>query len=85
VFSCPRDPDDEPYVNLAVAAGARYLVTRDKDLLDLMEDADFRRRFATLAILDPAAFLLERSGKHRLQHGREEDPADTPCSRQRGW
>lgn len=78
VFSCPRDPDDEPYVNLAIAAGARYLVSRDKDLLDLMKDADFRRRFATLAILDPAAFLLERSGRHQLQHGREKDPADPP-------
>src|SRR3954470_11841875 len=27
VFTLPRDPKDEPYVNLAVAAGARYLVT----------------------------------------------------------
>jgi putative PIN family toxin of toxin-antitoxin system len=36
VFSYPRDPDDEPYVNLAVAAGANYLVTWDNDLLDLM-------------------------------------------------
>jgi putative PIN family toxin of toxin-antitoxin system len=32
VFQYARDPKDEPYVNLAIAAGAEYLVTRDKDL-----------------------------------------------------
>jgi hypothetical protein len=30
-------------LDLALAAGARYLVSRDKDLLDLMSDPDFRR------------------------------------------
>ena len=64
VFSYPRDPKDEPYVNLAVAAGARYLVTCDNDLLDLMREdypdgENFRRRFPGLAILDPVAFLRE--------------------------
>lgn len=62
VFTYPRDPDDEPYVNLAVAANARYLVTRDNDLLDLMredfpEGKDFRQRFPELTILDPVALL----------------------------
>ncbi|HEV3263398.1 MAG TPA: putative toxin-antitoxin system toxin component, PIN family [Gemmataceae bacterium] len=38
VFSYVRDPKDELYVNLASAAGARYLVTCDKDLLDLMDE-----------------------------------------------
>ena len=33
-FEYPRDPDDEPYINLAVASDSRYLVSRDKDLLD---------------------------------------------------
>jgi putative PIN family toxin of toxin-antitoxin system len=28
-----RDPDDEPYLDLAIAAAADYLVTRDRDLL----------------------------------------------------
>ncbi len=55
----PRDPKDEPYVNLAVAAAAKYLVTRDCDLLSLLEDDDFRRRFPDLRILEPAAFLRE--------------------------
>src|SRR5438128_1752999 len=36
-----RDPKDEKYINLALAAGAKYLVTRDKDLLDLRNDAVF--------------------------------------------
>ncbi len=31
-----RDSKDEPYLNLAVAAKASYLVSRDLDLLDLM-------------------------------------------------
>lgn len=59
VFSYPRDPDDEPYINLAVAVGAAYLVSRDKDLLELMKDADFRARFPDLTILDPVEFLHE--------------------------
>ena len=55
----PRDPDDEPYLNLAVAAGARFLVSRDKDLLDLMSDSAFRSRSPGLVILDPIVFLRE--------------------------
>jgi putative PIN family toxin of toxin-antitoxin system len=59
VISYPRDPDDEPYLNLAAAAGAAFLVSRDKDLLDLKEGADFRGDFPGLSILDPVAFLHE--------------------------
>jgi len=62
-FTYPRDPKDEPYLNLAIAAGAKYLVTRDNDLLDLMAEnpdgIDFRARFPVLKILDPVAFLHE--------------------------
>jgi putative PIN family toxin of toxin-antitoxin system len=62
VFSYARDPKDELYVNLAVAAGAAYLVSRDRDLLNLMDQAsaagrDFSQRFPGLRILDPAALL----------------------------
>jgi putative PIN family toxin of toxin-antitoxin system len=57
VFEYPRDPKDEPYLNLAIAAEARYLVSFDNDLLDLMDDPDFRQRFPQLTILDPPAFL----------------------------
>lgn len=64
VFSYPRDPDDAHYVNLAIAAAASLIVSRDKDLLDLMRpgSADgtaLRRRFPTLRIVDPVAFLRE--------------------------
>jgi putative PIN family toxin of toxin-antitoxin system len=63
-FVYARDPDDEPYVNLAIVAKASHLVTWDKDLLDLMneglpEGRDFRQRFPQLVILDPVAFLQE--------------------------
>ena len=35
VIHYPRDPGDEPYLNLAIAASADVLVTRDDDLLSL--------------------------------------------------
>ncbi|MCS6862515.1 MAG: putative toxin-antitoxin system toxin component, PIN family [Abditibacteriales bacterium] len=49
-FTYDRDPKDEPYVNLALAVGAHYLVSWDNDLLDLMreetaEGKQFRERF----------------------------------------
>jgi predicted nucleic acid-binding protein len=57
LFSYPRDPDDEPYVNLAIAAGARYLVSWDNDLLDLMQDEDFLQRLPDLTISNPVPLL----------------------------
>jgi putative PIN family toxin of toxin-antitoxin system len=64
VFTYRRDPDDAHYVNLAIAADAKLIVSRDKDLLDLMDatkpDAmDFQNRFPSLRILNPVAFLRE--------------------------
>jgi putative PIN family toxin of toxin-antitoxin system len=56
-FALARDPDDEPYLNLAIAVSADYLVTRDKDMLDLMQDSAFRARYPSLTILDPVALL----------------------------
>ena len=35
LFTLDRDPKDAKYVNLAIAAGADFLVTRDNDLLEL--------------------------------------------------
>ena len=63
-FELPRDPDDEPYLNLAIYAGAQFLITRDRDLLDLMnwdikDGRDFRERFPQLKILNPVAFINE--------------------------
>jgi uncharacterized protein len=56
-YALPRDPDDEPYVNLALAANADYLVTWDKDMLDLMRDENFRQHYPQLMILNPVALL----------------------------
>jgi putative PIN family toxin of toxin-antitoxin system len=52
-----RDPDDLPYLDLAIATNAGYLVSRDKDLLDLMKDPAFTNRCPQLRIVDPVAFL----------------------------
>ena len=59
VFEYPSDPKDEPYINLAIAAEADYLTSRDKDLLDLMRDPDFTARFPGIRVLDPVALLRE--------------------------
>ena len=60
-FTYERDPKDEPYINLAIAAGASYLVSWDNDLLDLMKDTEtgkaFRTAYPHLNILDPVSFL----------------------------
>jgi putative PIN family toxin of toxin-antitoxin system len=57
IHALERDPKDEPYLNLALATRSPYLVSRDKDLLDLMNDKDSHQRYPGLTILDPAAFL----------------------------
>ena len=61
-FDFERDPKDEIIINLAIEAGAEYLVSRDKDLLDLMtgytdECKDFRRKFRSIKIVNPVEFL----------------------------
>jgi putative PIN family toxin of toxin-antitoxin system len=62
VMDYPRDPADEPYIDLAVASSADYLVTRDRDLLSLMSGhspicKQFRRRTRPLRVVDPVSFL----------------------------
>lgn len=61
-FTYPRDVDDEAYINLAIEVRADFLVSRDRDLLDLMkwtteEGREFQKRFRFLKILDPVTFL----------------------------
>ncbi len=61
-FTYARDPKDEKYLNLAIEVAAAYLVSRDKDLLDLMTGAgdecqDFRWRFNALTVIEPVEFL----------------------------
>lgn len=58
----PRDPKDEPYIDLAATVKADFLVSRDNDLLSLMTGhsavaKEFRRKTRPLVVLDPAAFL----------------------------
>lgn len=61
-FTYSRDPDDEPYLNLVLASRAAYLVSRDRDLLDLQRPESeagqkLRGLVAGLTILDPVEFL----------------------------
>jgi putative PIN family toxin of toxin-antitoxin system len=63
-FHYGRDPKDEPYVNLALVANASYLVSHDKDLLDLMTTSSdaalrFRFRYPFLRILKATDFVRE--------------------------
>jgi putative PIN family toxin of toxin-antitoxin system len=69
VFDLPRDPDDAHYIDLAVAASARLVVSRDKDLLALRdttspEGRDFAARFPGLEIVTPPELLsrIESAG-----------------------
>ena len=52
-----RDPDDLPYLSLAIAANARYLVSWDAHLRDLMRNPEFMRKYRRLLIINPVAFL----------------------------
>jgi putative PIN family toxin of toxin-antitoxin system len=74
LFAYPRDPKDEPYINLAIAAGADYLTSRDNDLLDLMKDPDFTARFPDIRVVDPASLLREIEAEGRDDQGRQ--PSD---------
>jgi putative PIN family toxin of toxin-antitoxin system len=68
-FRYPRDEDDEPYINLAVAAGADFILSRDRDLLDLMTGhadgcKEFRQRFRPLRVDRPGR-ISEAAGRRR--------------------
>jgi putative PIN family toxin of toxin-antitoxin system len=62
-FRLPRDPDDEPLINLAIAGDADFLVTwNERHLTYLMrqdtpEGKDFCARYPKLKILPPPKFL----------------------------
>jgi len=62
IYTHPIDPDDSHYIDLAVQANARLVVSRDRHLLMLMdlarkEGREFRMLFPSLRILDPVEFL----------------------------
>lgn len=69
VFRYERDPDDEHYVDLAIAVKARLLVSRDKDLLalndlELPEAKLLRELHPEIEILSPSEMMsrLEPNG-----------------------
>ena len=45
-----RDPDDDKFINCALVAGVAYIVSGDKDLLEI-------GRFGSVKIIKPAALL----------------------------
>ena len=62
VFEYDRDPDDAHYVNLAAAAKASLIVSRDKDLLDLRDPSSadghrFRQLCPEVEILTPVGLI----------------------------
>jgi putative PIN family toxin of toxin-antitoxin system len=64
LYRHPHDPDDSAYVNLALKADARLIVSRDRHLLMLAdagrkEGQEFQARFPALRILDPVELLRE--------------------------
>lgn len=66
-FKYSRDEDDESYINLAIEVGADFIVSRDRDLLDLMTSytddcKEFRQRFRTLKVIEPADLMKEFEG-----------------------
>ncbi len=59
-----RDPKDACYLNLAIVARASFIVSRDRDLLDLMNPnsktaGDFLRRYPLLKIINPTDLLAK--------------------------
>lgn len=78
VFTLNRDPKDEPYLDLALAAKTQFLVSRDKDLLDLMSDATFRQRCPELIILDPVTFLQAVADQEQLAQASDQEPEKLP-------
>ncbi len=62
-FNYDRDPKDEKYIDLAIAAKADVLVSRDKDLLALREpDSPIRKSLGeaiSFRIMEPVELLHE--------------------------
>ena len=77
-FSYPRDPQDEPRVNLARAAGARDLVTWDNDLLDLMKDGNADG--GALTALAPDLSILTPPEMMRVLRSAQAPPPAPPAN-----
>jgi len=78
VFTVERDPKDSKYVDLAIKGQATYLVTRDKDLLELKDQEkgqpqELREAVPNLQILTPQKLVavLEHEQYQKQQHEQE--------------
>ena len=58
--------------------GRTYLVTRDKDMLDLMAHPDFTARYPGLKILGPVELLRELAPPIKLEEERGRDVGREP-------
>jgi putative PIN family toxin of toxin-antitoxin system len=66
-YELRRDPDDSHYINLALAADAKWITSRDRDLLHLMDTTavdgcEFQRLFPELRIITPEQLLAHVRG-----------------------
>ncbi len=62
VYQNPFDPDDSHHIDLAIAAGATLIVSRDTDLLRLMDETlphgrAFRQLYRQLEIFAPESLI----------------------------
>jgi putative PIN family toxin of toxin-antitoxin system len=57
-----EDPDDQKFLELAVACGAHYLVTRDRDLLELARHRDPVPPFRIVTPRELHPLLAQREG-----------------------
>ncbi|GEM_PF-77223 len=88
VFDYPIDPKDEPYIDLAIAGGAVYLVSWDKHIKRLgspknPEGKRFMADYPDVSVLDPKGFLEayfstpeERERRMRERYGSALDPVE---------
>jgi uncharacterized protein len=70
-FEFPRDPDDQKFLELALAGPATHIVTLDRDLLSLPQSYDeaakrLRQRLPLLRIVSPLDFLHDLEGYRNL-------------------
>ncbi len=56
-FALERDADDEIFINLAIETKSDFLVSRDRDLLELKSNVDFVSKYPYLKVVNPVAFL----------------------------
>jgi len=69
-FRFDRDPDDEPFIELAIEGAASHLVTSDNDLLALTHGHDdtakrLRQRAPRLCVMRAVEFLREFERSHK--------------------